>query len=54
MSTPDRKEFAVENCLQEIKAILNSDLKYGNITIVVQDGLPIQIDTTEKKRINKN
>lgn len=54
MSTPNRKSEAVENCLSEIKMILNSDLKYGTITVVVQDGLPIQIDTTEKKRINKN
>ena len=54
MSTPSRKSEAVENCLDEIKKILNSDLKYGTITVVVQDGLLIQIDTTEKKRINKN
>lgn len=52
MGAPNRKNEAIENCLSEIKAILNSDLKYGTITVVVQDGLPIQIDTTQKKRLN--
>lgn len=52
MNTPNKKSEAIENCLNEIKSILNSDLKYGTITVVVQDGLPIQIDTTQKKRLN--
>ena len=49
MPTEVNKDNAVENCLKEVKSILK-DLKYGTITIVVQDGIPIQLDTTEKKR----
>ena len=49
----ENKEIAktntIENCLKEVRSILK-DLKYGTITIVVQDGIPIQLDTTEKKR----
>lgn len=50
MPTVKNKELAVESCLNEVKNILK-DLKFGTITIVVQDGIPIQLDTTEKKRI---
>lgn len=49
MHSSQNKESAVETCLDEVKNILK-DLKYGTITIVVQDGIPIQLDTTEKKR----
>lgn len=49
MTSSENKENAVETCLNEVRSILN-DLKYGTITIVVQDGIPIQLDTTEKKR----
>jgi hypothetical protein len=48
--TPSKsKNVAIENCLSEVKNALN-DLQFGTITIVVQDGIPIQLDTTEKKR----
>lgn len=30
---------------------LLKDMKYGNITIIVQDGRIIQIDKTEKHRV---
>lgn len=53
MTSSEIKENArvntIENCLNEVRSILNN-LKYGTITIVVQDGMPIQLDTTEKKR----
>lgn len=49
MASYDSKENAVKTCLDEVKDILKN-LKYGTITIVVQDGIPIQLDTTEKKR----
>lgn len=49
MKSSDNKEAAVETCLNEVRSILGN-LKYGTITIVVQDGIPIQLDTTEKKR----
>lgn len=49
MSSLENKEHTIETCLNEVKSILK-DLKYGTITIVVQDGIPIQLDTTQKKR----
>lgn len=48
----EKKEASVKQCLNEVEKILNSDLKYGTVTIVIQDGIPIQIDTTQKKRFN--
>lgn len=36
--------------LKEIERLIR-DLKYGSITIIVQDGRVIQIDKTEKHRI---
>ncbi|MGN1194299.1 MAG: YezD family protein [Acutalibacteraceae bacterium] len=44
------KEDVVEKCLNEVKNALDG-LKYGTVTIIVQDGIPIQIDTTEKTRL---
>jgi hypothetical protein len=49
MGASQVKESTVEKCIEEVKNALD-DLKYGTITIVVQDGIPIQLDTTEKKR----
>lgn len=49
MTSSDNKDNAVEACLKEVRNVLKQ-LKYGTITIVVQDGIPIQLDTTEKKR----
>ena len=46
----DKKDAAIKQCLKEVESILKSNLKYGTVTIVVQDGIPIQLDTTEKKR----
>ncbi len=46
-----KKEASIRQCLNEVEKILNSDLKYGTVTIVVQDGIPIQLDTTEKRRL---
>ena len=37
---------------EKIEELLKN-MKYGNITIIVQDGKIIQIDKTEKHRISK-
>lgn len=50
MQQTKNKDAVVEKCLNEVKSALES-LKYGTITIVVRDGIPIQIDTTEKLRL---
>jgi len=39
--------------LLEILALLK-DLRYGSVQIIVQDGVIVQIDRTEKKRIVRN
>jgi hypothetical protein len=36
--------------LDEVRASLKN-LRYGSVTIIVQDGVIIQIDRTEKKRL---
>ncbi|MHB9035121.1 MAG: YezD family protein [Armatimonadota bacterium] len=45
---PDRRE---EIALQEIRKALR-EVKFGSITIVVQDGIVIQIDRTSKDRLD--
>ena len=37
--------------LTEVERLVNG-IKYGNITLIVQDGKVIQIDKTEKIRLN--
>jgi hypothetical protein len=39
-----------ESRLEKIEDLIG-DLKYGSITIIVQDGKIVQIDRTEKHRI---
>ena len=46
----NKRETAINQCLKEVEDVLKSDLKYGSVTIVIQDGIPIQLETTEKKR----
>lgn len=36
--------------LEEIKRLVN-EIKYGSVTLIIQDGKVIQIDKTEKKRL---
>ena len=45
-----QKKFP-ENSYSEIIEKLLSNMKYGNITLIVQDGKIIQIDKTEKYRL---
>ena len=46
----EKKDAAIRNCLKEVETVLRGDVKYGAITIVIQDGIPIQLDTLEKRR----
>lgn len=41
-----------EGELQQIREAL-SGLRFGSVTIVVQDGVVVQIDRTEKKRLQR-
>ena len=39
--------------LQQVREALRG-LRFGNITIVVQDGVIVQIDRTEKRRLRRS
>lgn len=45
-----KSRLPTEDELREIAASLHG-LRYGTVSIVVQDGVIIQIDRTEKKRL---
>ncbi|MER1958587.1 MAG: YezD family protein [Solibacillus sp.] len=45
-----KKESNLDEVLENIKASLES-LKYGTVTLVVQDGIVIQIEKNEKIRL---
>lgn len=51
-STTDR-ETPPEDALQQIRESLRG-LKFGSVNIIVQDGVIIQIDRTEKRRLRGN
>ena len=48
--TPSKGRLPTEDELREIAASLRG-LRYGSVNIVVQDGVIIQIDRTDKKRL---
>ncbi len=50
MSAVGNGRLPTEEELREIAASLRG-LRYGSVNIVVQDGVIIQIDRTEKKRL---
>ncbi len=41
-----------EEELQQIRAALQG-LRFGSVTIIVQDGVVVQIDRTEKRRVQR-
>ena len=46
------KSDARDSELQQIREAL-AGLRFGSVTIVVQDGVVVQIDRTEKKRLQR-
>jgi hypothetical protein len=46
-------DTADDSPLDEVRASLRG-LQYGSVNIIVQDGLVIQIDRTEKRRLRTN
>lgn len=40
----------LDEALEEAKKII-SEIKYGSVTLVVQDGVVVQIEHQEKKRL---
>lgn len=46
----EERDSAGDFTLEEVRASLKN-LRYGSVTIIVQDGVIIQIDRTEKRRL---
>lgn len=44
---------AAENPLEHIAAALKG-LRFGQVTVTVQDGVVVQIDRTERRRLGRN
>ena len=51
MANSDKKDIRREIALEEIRKALEG-LQYGCVTVVVQDGVVIQIDKTSKDRLD--
>lgn len=47
---PESDEIKKESYLEMINTLVK-DMKYGTITVIVQDGKVIQIDKTDKIRV---
>ncbi len=50
--TPSPRDPAQQD-LSIVKSALTG-LQYGSVTIIVQDGVIIQVDRTEKRRLQQN
>lgn len=48
--TKQNKDKNLEAALNEAKKII-SEIKYGSVTLVVQDGVVVQIERQEKMRL---
>jgi hypothetical protein len=48
-SKPDRE---IGSALQQVEHALRG-LQFGTVTVIVQDGIPIQVERTEKKRLKR-
>ena len=46
-------DAATEAVVAQIRGVLQG-LRFGSVTIVIQDGVVVQIDRTEKRRVQPN
>ena len=58
-TTPQQQPLATETQRQLEESLANvrealSGLKYGNVLLTIHEGRVVQIDVTEKKRLNPN
>ena len=51
--TPDEQAAPVDDAINQIRDALRG-LRYGSVNIIVQDGVIIQIDRTEKRRLRNS
>ena len=47
-----KKDAQIRTCLARVEEILRCEMQFGTVTIIVQNGVPIQIDKTEKQRFS--
>jgi hypothetical protein len=52
MQNADQNSARGDMTLDEVRASLQN-LRFGSVTIIVQDGVIIQIDRTEKRRLQQ-
>jgi hypothetical protein len=52
MAAEEKKEAQILTCLKRVEEILRHEMEFGTVTIIVQNGVPIQIDKTEKQRFS--
>ena len=52
MAAEEKKETQIRRCLKRVEEILRHEMEFGTVTIIVQNGVPIQIDKTEKQRFS--
>ncbi|WP_153127151.1 YezD family protein [Peribacillus tepidiphilus] len=50
MEKDEKKEDQLEQVIPKLRSMLNS-MKYGSITLVIQDGKVIQLEKNEKLRL---
>lgn len=51
-SRPPRDDPRAEQALERVRDAL-AELRYGTVTIVVQDGVVVQVERTEKVRLQR-
>jgi hypothetical protein len=51
-SGPPEPNRDLASALQQVAHALTG-LQFGTVTIIVQDGIPIQVERTEKKRLRR-
>jgi hypothetical protein len=53
VSAPQERTDPVDDPLNQIRDLLRG-LRFGSVNIIVQDGVVVQIDRTEKRRMRGN
>jgi hypothetical protein len=52
-AAPNRRDEALDDAIEQIRRSL-AGLRFGQVTIVVQDGVVVQVERTERRRLRRN
>ena len=52
-AAPNRGDEDLDEAIEQIRRSLNG-LRFGQVTIVVQDGVVVQVERTERRRLRRN